>query len=403
MLRRAVAAAAVVLLGGIACGGTTTSNNPSTNTTPIKIGAITSLTGKYQTLGVANKAGIDIAVDEVNSGGGINGRKFEVSYEDDKTDPTQAVVAFNKLTGEGVSAIVGPVLSDSVLAIKSGPLDSKRMPVVSIAASDSIVDPVDQWLYMTPARASVAADKLMQYWKAQNITRMTIWWASDNAFATAGHDAMKANSSKYGVSFVADEAFSAANTSDFTPLLTKLKSGNAQGLMVWSTAAPPVIITKAYKNQGITIPLFMSHAQATPLYFGPAAAGTAAEGVVMATQLGPIAPSLPDSVPHKKLAQTLAQKYQAQNSGQYPPQFVFDGYIAIKMLADAMKRKGTSNTQIIAGLDSVNLQTPQGTYKMSKTDHSGFSSTYVGVGVVKSGNLVATDFTLQQAAASIKS
>jgi branched-chain amino acid transport system substrate-binding protein len=393
-------AVAGMLAAATACGG---GGGPaqSSDTSPIKIGVITSLTGRYQTLGIGNKAGIQIAVDEVNAAGGVGGRKLEVSFEDDRTDPTQAVVAFNALAGSGVSAIVGPVLSDSALAIKQGPLDSKRIPEVAIAASDALVDPVDRWLYMTPARASVAAEKMEQYWKSQDLTRIAMWWATDSAFATAGHDAMKRLASRYGVSFVDDEAFSSASTTDFTPLFTKLKGSGAQGLMVWSTAAPPVIITKAFKNQGLGgMQLFMSHAQATPLYYGTAAAGAAAEGVVVATQLGPIAPSLPDSVPQKKLALGLAQKYGQLSSppGQYPSQFVFDGYVAVKMLVDAMKRKGTKNTDIAAGLDSVSLQTAQGDYRMSRNDHSGFGVDYMGIGVVKNGTLVATDFTLQQAA-----
>ncbi len=379
----------------VACGGSSQSG-PSTDTTPIKIGVITSLSGAYQTLGTGNRAGVDIAVDEVNSAGGINGRKFEVSYEDDKTDPTQAVVAFNKLTGENVAAILGPVLSDSVLAIKSGPLDKAKTPVVSLAASDAIVEPVDPYLYMTPARASVAADRLTQYFKAQGLTKMAIWWASDNAFATSGHDGMtKQFAGRNGITFVDDEPFSARDTKDFSPLFGKLKASGAQGLMVWSTAAPPVIITKAFRAQGLSLPLFMSHAQATALYFGPNGAGAAGEGVSMATQLGAIAPSMPDNVPAKKLALELARKYQAANNGQYPTQFVFDGYVGVKLLADAMKRKGTKPSQVIAGLDSGNLQTPQGLYRITKSDHSGFGVDSLQIGTVKNLTLVPTDYSTQ--------
>jgi branched-chain amino acid transport system substrate-binding protein len=385
----------IILLLATACGGGGQSSQP-TSTSPVKLGVITSLTGAYTTLGVANKAGIDIAVDEVNGSGGVNGRKLQLSYEDDQTTPTQAVIAFNKLAGENVTAVLGPVLSDSVLAIKQGPLDSKKTPVVSLAASDAIVDPVDPYLYMTPAKANVAANRMVQYFKAQGLTRMAIWYASDNAFATSGHDAMtKTYAGKNGVTFVQDEAFSARDTKDFTTLFTKLKSSGAQGLMVWSTAAPPVIITKAFRAQGLSIPLFMSHAQATPLYFGSGgnAAGPAAEGVTILTQLGPIAQSIPDGVPSKKLAVNFAGKYAAANGGAYPPQFAFDGYIGVKMLADAMKRKGTNSSQIIAGLDSVNMTTPQGVYKTSKSDHSGFSVDYVQVGTVKGGTLVSSEYS----------
>lgn len=381
----------VVLLG--ACGGSQPGG--PTDTSPIKVGVITSLTGAYTTLGTANKAAIDIAVDQVNSTGGVNGRKIEVGYEDDQTNPTQAVVAFNKLTGENVTAVLGPVLSDSVLAIKQGPLDSRKVPEISLAASDAIVEPIDHYLFMTPARASVAAERMVQYFKAQKITKLALWYASDNAFATAGYQATKAQASRNGISLAQDEAFSARDTKDFSTLFTKLQGSGAQALFIWVTGAPAPIVTKAYKNLGIGIPLFFSHAEATPLYFGASATGPASEGVTMASQLGPMGQTLPDSVPAKKLALDFASKYQAANSGQYPPQFAFDGYVGVQLLVDAIKRKGSSKSQIIAGLESNNVLTPQGLYRMTQTDHSGITVDYVQVGVVRNNTLVPTDYSMQ--------
>lgn len=387
-------AAAVLLI--VACGGGQTTNQPA-DISPIKVGVITSLTGSYQTLGTANKGGIDIAIDEVNSSGGVNGRRIEVTYEDDRTDPSQAVIAFNKLTGESVTAILGPVLSDSVLAIKDGPLQARKIPQVALAASDKIVEPINQYLFMTPARASVAADRMVQYFKAQNLTRITMWYASDNAFALAGSDAMRAQASKNGVT-ITEEAFSARDTKDFTTLFTKLQGSGSQGLFVWVTGAPAVAITKAYKNLGLSVPLMFSHAEATPLYFGPNATGPASEGVVVAAQVGVMGQSLPDNVGAKKQALDFARKYGAANSGQYPPQFAFDGYIGVRLLADAMKRKGTKTSQIISGLESASLLTPQGVYKMSRTDHSGITVDYIQVGVVRNNNLVPTEYSNQQLA-----
>lgn len=384
-----------VSLALAACGGSGGQSNTANDTSPIKLGVITSLSGAYQPLGVANKAGIDIAVDEVNSGGGVNGRKLEVSYEDDRTDPAQAVIAFNKYTGEKVTAVLGPLLSDSVLALKQGPLQTKKLPVVSLAASDAIVDPVNPDLFMTAAKASVIADRLVRYMKDQKLTKLGLWYASDNAFATDGYQATRSLAAKSGITIADDESFSARDTKDFSPLFTKLRSSESQALLVWVTGGPAVAVTKAYKNLGLTLPLMFSHAQATPLYFGANATGPASEGVIVAAQIGVMGQSLPDNVGAKKLAQRLAQRYAQSNSG-YPPQFAFDGYIGIQLLVDAMKRKGTSTSQILAGLDSMNLQTPQGTYRMSKSDHSGISVDYVEIGVVRANRLVPTDYANRQ-------
>jgi branched-chain amino acid transport system substrate-binding protein len=386
------AAGLAVLLALTACGGSQSSG--PTDTSPIKVGVITSLTGPFTTLGTANKAGIDIAVEQVNSSGGVNGRKIEVAYEDDQTNPTQAVVAFNKLSGEKLTALLGPVFSDSVLAIKQGPLDSKKIPEIALGASDQIVDPVDKYLFMTPARASVAADRMVQYFKSQSITKLAVWYASDNAFATTGYQATKAQASRSGISLAQEEPFSSRDTKDFSALFTKLDASGAQALFVWVTGAPATIITKAYKNLGLTMPLFFSHAEATPLYFGASATGPASEGVTIASQLGPMGPALPDNVPSKKLALELASKYQASTGG-YPPQFAFDGYIGVQLLVDAIKRKGSKPSEIIAGLESNSVLTPQGLYRMTKTDHSGITVDYIQVGVVRNNTLVPTDYSMQ--------
>ena len=359
---------------------------------PIKIGSITSLSGAYQTLGTFEKAGTDLAVKQVNDGGGISGRKVEVTYQDDQTKPDQAVIAFNQLAGQKVTAVIGPTLSDSALAVKQGPLDSRKIPTVATAASDQLVDPVDRYLYMTPARASVAAERIVDYYKSQGLTRMGIWYASDNAFASTGYQATKKQAQKQGISFVEDEAFSARDTTDFTPLLTKLRASDAQGLLVWVTGAPAVAITKQFRAQGLSMPLFFSHAEATPLYYGASAAGAGANGVVIPTQLGIIASYLPDGQ-LKKSATDMITAYQKANGGVSPPQFAFDGWIAMMLLADAMKRKGTGTQQILDGLNSANLTTPQGVYKMTSQDHSGFPVQYMQVAQIQNNAPTPTPYS----------
>ena len=64
---------------------------------PIKIGAILPLTGSAAPNGIYQKNGIDLAIDEINSNGGVNGRKIEVIYDDSKNDPAEGVSAFNKI------------------------------------------------------------------------------------------------------------------------------------------------------------------------------------------------------------------------------------------------------------------------------------------------------------------
>src|SRR5258705_4153983 len=79
---------------------------------PIKIGAVLPFSGGVELYGAQAKLGIDLAVKEINAGGGILGRPVEVIYEDDKTDPAAAEDATRKLIeGDRVLAVIGPITS----------------------------------------------------------------------------------------------------------------------------------------------------------------------------------------------------------------------------------------------------------------------------------------------------
>ena len=367
-----------------ACGGVT----QPVPTGPIKIGMITSLTGPYTALGTNDKLGALQAVAEINKAGGVNGRQLELTILDDQTKPDQAVIDYDQLVSQGVVAVVGSSFSGSSLAVIPI-VDRKSIPYVSTAAADNQVEPVHPFVFMTPPTAATVAERLLQYMKAKALTKMAVLRNSQNAFADIGWGAMKAKAAQYGITFV-DEETNEFSTTDYTPQLTHIKASGAQGLMVWDTGPGPVILTKQFSAQGQTIPLIMSHAEASTLYAKPA--GPAAEGVIVATSMAVIGPHLPAAHPAKTLIDVMAKTFEAAN-GYYPPQFAFDGYGAIKLIIDAIKRKGATPAQIQQGLETANLLTPEGTYAYSKTNHYGLGLSSVAVTRIKNGEFVPTEFS----------
>lgn len=376
----ALCAAAVALA---ACGGVT-----GTASGPIKLGMITSLTGAYSALGTNDKLGALQAVDEINKAGGINGRQIDLKVLDDQTKPDQAVTDYDQLVGEGIVAVVGSSYSGSSLAVIPV-VDRKNVPYVSTAAADNQVEPVHAYVFMTPPTTAIVSERLLEYMKAKGLTKMAVLHNSQNAFADIGWKAMKDRAAQYGVSFI-DEETNEFSTTDFTPQLTHVKASGAQGLMVWDTGPGPVILTKQFQAQGLAIPLLMSHAEASTLYAKPA--GPAAEGVIVATSLGVVGPHLPAANPAKSVTESMTKAFEAANK-YYPPQFAFDGYVAVNLLADAAKRKGATPAEIQQGLESANLTTPEGTYKFSKTDHAGLAIPAVVIARITKGDFVPTAFS----------
>lgn len=388
--RSQVLASSVLVLLAAACGGSPPSS--SSDGSPILIGQVASLTGPYQTLGLNDKLGAQQAVDEINKAGGVNGHPLRiVSVEDDQTKADQAIIAVNNLISAGSVAIVGSSFSNASLAIIKGDLDRKKIPYVSTAASDQQIDPLHAYAFMTPPTAATVAERLLQYMKSAGLTHMAVIHDTQNAFADTGWNAMKALASQYGISFDQEETFATAST-DFSPQLSHVKAKSGiQGLMCWGTGPGPVALTKQFAaTPGLKIPLLMSHAEASTLYTKPS--GDAANGVIVATSLGVAGPYLPDKHPAKKVIDDMAKTFQA-NNGYYPPQFAFDGYVAVKLIADAIRRKGSKPDQIQAGLESATLLTPEGTYKYSKTNHYGLGLDAVVITQVQGGNFVPTQFS----------
>lgn len=379
-----------------ACGG---SGGSGSDSGPIKLGAILSLTGNYTPLGSQDKLGAEQAVKEINDAGGLlGGRKLQLIVKDDKTQPDQSVIAFNDVAAQGVAAVVGSSFSNSGLA--TIPVAERgKVPYVSTAAADEQVQPVRRYAFMTPPTAGVVSERLLQYFQAQKMTRMAVAYDTKSAFAQTGWKSMQAKAGQYGVQFVAQEQFE-TTTADFSPVLTHVRGAGAQGLVVWATGAPAVTFTKQFAEAGLRMPLVMSHAEASSLWSEPS--GAAAEGVVVASSLAVVGPDLPDSKV-KDAIQAMAQPFQQAN-GHYPPQFAFDGYSAVKLIAEAIRKAGSADRDKLRdALETTTLLTPEGEYRYTADDHAGLRVDDVSINVVKDGKFVPTDWARQQLAKTLSS
>ncbi len=361
-----------------------------TQTGPIKIGMITSLSGAYTPLGTNDKLGAEQEVNAINAAGGINGRKIDLIIEDDGTNPTQAVTDYQTLVSDGVVAIVGPVFSSSAQATEALAGQSK-MPTIYTAASDNLANPVQYYVYMTPPTTKIVAQQLLAYMKAKGYTKMAV--ARDtSAFPTAGWDNMKAMASQYGIDFVYDGTFSLTAT-DFTTILTQVKASGAQGLMVWGSGPAEVTLTKQARQMGLTLPLLFSHAEASYLYTKPV--GSAGDGAIIASSIGGIGPYLPASYPGRSVITAFADTFQ-KNNGYYPPEFAFDAGGAVAMFAQAIRQNGATSAGIAKALDTMTITTGDGTYHFSPTDHSGLTVSQVAITRDVNGTLQPTNFTKSQ-------
>lgn len=375
-----------------ACGGGGSSGGDG----PIKIGLIVSLTGNYAPLGSEDKKAVELAVEQVNGKGGVLGRKIELLFRDDKTLPDQAVLGFNDVKSKKVTAVIGPVFSNSALAVE--PLTQReKIPYLSLAPASEQVKPIKSYVFVTPALSAMYAERYLQYFQFKHITKIAVAYDSKSAYSVAGHDASKELAAKYGVQIVRDEAYE-TTTTDFSTIFTHVKDSGAEAFLFWGTGAPGVIVAKQYASSGLKVPLMLTASQASKLWLQPV--GAAAEGITVQSAIGVVGDHLPAG-PQKQIIDQMAGPFK-QKHGYPPPQFAQDGYSAALLLFEAIKKaNGTDGEKIQKALESMTLITPNGKFRYSPTDHSGLSPEYISVNTVQNGQFIPTDWAKEQLAKTV--
>ena len=366
--------------------------------TSIKIGLITSLTGKFSALGSEDKKAVELAVEQVNAKGGLLGRQVSLLTRDDQTLPDQSVVAFNDMKGSDVVAIIGSPFSNSALATE--PLAQREgIPYLSLTPAEEQVQPIKSYVFVIPALSSMYAERYLEYMRARKIERIVTAYDTKGAYAVSGHTAMAALAPKYGVRIVKDEEFE-TSTTDFSPLITHLEGTGAQAFVFWGTGPSAITLTKQYAAANVKIPLFMTGSQASKLWLGPV--GAAGEKVTVSSAIGVVGEYLPDG-PQKQVIDQMAAPFR-ERYGYPPPQFAQDGYSACLLLFEAVKNAGSlDHAKVQQALEHLSLVTPNGTFKYSPTDHSGLTPEFISVNVVSDGKFVPTDWAKEKLASAIAS
>jgi branched-chain amino acid transport system substrate-binding protein len=252
-----------------------------TETGPIKIGWVGPLTGDGATIGQNAKDATEISLNEINSNGGINGRKVEVIYEDGKCNGKDSVNAANKLINiDKVSVIYGGACSGETLAM--APLAEKaKIPVLSYCSSaPSITNAGDYIFRMVPSdsyQGVFGADYIFNTLKKKSaavLYQQTEW-------ASGIREVFVNEFKKIGGSIVVDESFD-KDARDFRTQLAKVKSANPDVIYFVSYAEPAIPALTQIKDMGIKSVLFGADAWSDPKIAKEA--GKAAEGI-MNTQL----------------------------------------------------------------------------------------------------------------------
>ena len=336
----------------------------------IKIGAVLSVTGPASFLGEPEKNTLLMLQDELNAKGGVEGRKVQVIVYDDESDVNKCVMAAKKLIEQDhVAVVIGPSISGNTLAIAKFFAPAK-IPLVSCAAAEKIVKPVDPWVFNTPQLDRHAVGKIIADAKKKGYAKLAIITVSDG-FGQAGRAVLQELIPAKGLTLVADEVFGPKDT-DMSAQLTKIKGAGPDAIICWGTNPGPAVVARNRVQLGIETPLYMSHGVASKKFIE--LAGVSAEGLVLpAGRLLAVA-QVPDGHPQKALLAKYVADY-AKKFGNPPSAFGGHAYDAFTLVIEAIKAdKSAKSEDIRANLEKItNMPGTAGVYSMTPENHNGLN------------------------------
>lgn len=221
----------------------------------VKIGGIFPLSGQVAVYGVECKNGVDLAIEEINAAGGINGKPVVLVSEDDEGNPDKTVNAFKKLsTKDGVKVIIGSLTSGCTQAITTLSQASKVVQIAPAATAPAITDAGDfifRACFIDPFQGTVggkfAAETLGK-------KRAAILYDIGNDYSVGLADNFKIAFTKAGGSIVSEESY-ATNDKDFNAQLTKIKNANPDVVYLPDYYGTVALIAKQLRAQGINVPM----------------------------------------------------------------------------------------------------------------------------------------------------
>ncbi|MBN8956262.1 MAG: ABC transporter substrate-binding protein [Rhizobiales bacterium] len=376
-------AAAAALTTLVFAGATTAAN------AEVKIGAVLSATGPASFLGDPEKKTLEMYVADINAKGGINGQQIKLFVYDDGGDPNQARTFGTRLIEEDkVDALLAGSTTATTMAII--PLaEEAKTPLINFAGAVQAVYPVKPWNFKTPHTDLMACEKIFEDLKKRNLTKIAMISGTD-AFGKSMHDQCKTVTTKYGIDVLHEETYGPRD-SDMTPQLTNIKGkAGVQAVVNPGFGQGPAIVTRNYRQLGITVPLYESHGVGSKQYID--LAGAAAEGVRLPAAALLVAEKLPDNDPQKKVVVDYKKTYEAK-TGQPVSTFGGHMYDGLMILVDAMKRAGSADKAKVRNEieKTRGFMGTGGVVNMSPTDHLGLDLSAFRMLEIKNG-----DWTLVQ-------
>lgn len=347
----------LLLLGTTACNKSGGGSGAGGDT--IKVGEFASLTGSEAAFGQASHKGTQLAIDELNAAGGVLGKKIDLIYDDDQSVQGQSATIVRKLiTRDNVIAILGEVASGR--SLEAAPICQQfKIPQISPSSTNPKVTEMGDYIFrvcfIDPFQGTVMAKFAKDTLKAK---RVAVLSDAASAYSDGLQKFFKEKFIADGGEIVADQKYSGGDK-DFKAQLTTIKAANPDAIFVPGYYTEAGLIVLQARQLGITVPLIGGDGwEGAPLI---QIGGDALQGCYFSTHY-----SAEDKSPQ---VQEFVKRFQAKYNGETPDAMAALGYDSAMILADAMKRAGTTESAKLRDAIAATKDFPGVTGKTTLDEH----------------------------------
>jgi len=300
---------------------------------PIKVGEYASLTGKEAGFGQTSHHGVVLAIEEINAAGGVLGRKLELAYEDNQTKPGESATIVKKLISrDKVIALIGEVSSGR--SLEAAPIaQAAKIPMIAPAATDPEVTKKGNYIFrvcfIDPFQGTVMAKFAQNDLKVKKVAIIS---SVSNAYSVGLAKFFRETFTKGGGTIAVEQKYSEGDK-DFRAQLTAVKAAGVEAVFVPGYYTECALIVRQARDLGMTMPFLGGDGWEDEQLLK--IAGNALNGCFYSTHFS--------AETDDPAGAKFVQKYKARWNGEVPGAFSALGYDAIYVLADGIKRAGTTD------------------------------------------------------------
>lgn len=334
-MKRSVALLVMVIMAAMVYGQAT---KPAT----IKIAVMAPLTGNLANIGEQFKQGVELKARQVNAAGGIDGKKVEIKYFDDKADPKEAANIAQLILGDkDIIAIIGSYTSSVCFAV-TPILEKERLSMITPSASNPKLTEGNKVMFKMwtgfDVYAPMIADLAVTDLGKKRIAVLYVY----NDWGIGVKDYFVARAKKLGATMVAEEVLYDGDK-DFKTQITRIKSRNPDVLAILTYYAEGAIITQQAKALGLNVQLVGSGTFVEDQFLEMAK--EYAEGMYVVNEFVADDP--------RASVQEFVKAFKAEFNGALPGNYQGNAYDALGAILHAYKQSGPSRVDVNNGLHNL--------------------------------------------------